>query len=105
MPMNPQERILHVLQIAAQKMAEVDLEGQPLSCAPDTILLGDGACLDSMGFVNFIVAVEDSVERQLGIFINVSEELASRTAGLETPLTIRDFTAFLVELIEQRHGG
>lgn len=103
--MNPQERIVHVLQTAAQKMGEVDLEGEPLSCAPDTILLGDGACLDSMGFVNFIVAVEDSIERELGIFINLSEELASRTAGLETPLTVRELTALLAALIEQRHGG
>jgi hypothetical protein len=103
--MNPKERILHVLQTAAQKMAEVDLEEEALSCAPDTILLGDGACLDSMGFVNFIVAVEDSIEHELGIFINLSEELASRTAGQEKPLTVHDLTVLLGELVEQRHGS
>jgi len=105
MPMNPQDRILHVLQTAAQKMAEVDLEGESLSCAPDTILLGDGARLDSMGFVNFIVAVEDSVEEEFGIFINLSEEIAGGTAGHETALTVHDLAVLLGKLVDQRHVG
>src|SRR5206468_7096657 len=74
-PMNPQDRIPYILETAAQKMAEINFQDEPLSCAPDTVLLGDGACLDSMGFVNFIVAVEDSIERELRMNINLSEEL------------------------------
>jgi acyl carrier protein len=103
--MNQQERILVAVQTAAQKVADFDLEGEALSCAPDTILVGDGACLDSMGFVNFIVAVEDSIKHELGISINVSEELAGRPAGQEKPLTIHDLTVLIDELVVQGHGG
>jgi hypothetical protein len=103
--MNQQEEILLVLKTAAQKMADFKLEGEAFSCAPDTILVGDGACLDSMGFVNFIVAVEDLIQHELGIFINLSDELASRTAGREKPLTIHYLAALIGELLEQRHDG
>ena len=100
-----QDRILQVLQSGVQKMAEVDLYEEPLLCAPDTILLGDGACLDSMGFVNFIVAIEDAVEREFGIIINIHEELSGSAAGKEAPLTVRAFTVLLTELVERRYGG
>jgi acyl carrier protein len=103
--MNPQDRIPYILETAAQKMAEIDFQDEPLSCTPETILLGDGARLDSMGFVNFIVAVEDSIERELGMTINLSEELANRPQGKYTPLTVGDLSTVLSDLVRQRHGG
>ena len=103
--MNPQDRIPYILETAAQKMAEIDFQDEPLSCAPDTVLLGDGACLDSMGFVNFIVAVEDSIERELRMTINLSEELASSPGREDKPLTIADLAAVLSNFIHQRKGG
>lgn len=104
MLMNAEQRILCILQIAIKEVVEVDSGEEALSCSPDTVLLGTGVCLDSMGFVNFIVAVEDSLQREFGIFINLHEELASSTASKDTPLKIADLTVFLTELIRRRHN-
>jgi acyl carrier protein len=103
--MNPQDRISYILETAAQKMAEIDFQDEPLSCTPETVLLGDGARLDSMGFVNFIVAVEDSIERELRMTVNLSEEIANRPKEKDTHLTVGHLCAILSDLIRQRHGG
>jgi hypothetical protein len=103
--MNLQDRISYILETAAQKMAEIDFREEPFPLARDTVLLGEGACVDSMGFVNFIVAVEDAVESELRISLNLSEELASSSAGKHLTLRISDLTAVLSDLIQRRDGG
>jgi acyl carrier protein len=104
MPMNLPERIQYILQTAGRKLTEADLLDNSLIWTPDTVLLGKGACLDSMGFVNFIVAVEDSIDRDFGIAINLSEELVGSTVGNDSTLTLRDLADFLTDVVRQRHG-
>ena len=80
---------------AIDSVNEVLLDGNTLSKDGETVLLGEGARLDSMGFVNFVVALEDATAEALGRRINLSEEINSRSAQLPQTITVADVTAFL----------
>ncbi len=45
-----------------------------LACAPETVLVGDGGVLDSLGLINFLVMLEDSLEAGLGRRVTLLDE-------------------------------
>ena len=58
---------------------EVNLErtGEPLiEKALDTPIHGSASELDSLGLINFIVAVEENVEREFGVSIVLADDRA-----------------------------
>ena len=52
---------------------------QALSRDENVVLLGQQASLDSMGFVNFVVALEEELERELHRDFNIPDLLAMRS--------------------------
>src|SRR5262245_46143814 len=58
-------------------------EGQPL--------IGGGAGLDSLGFVNFLVALEDSCQRRFGVAVNLSDEVEANADAFATASSLADF--------------
>jgi acyl carrier protein len=48
--------------------------------SPSTILFGDGSKLDSLGFINLIVAIETEIENTLDLSIFIVDE---RALGME----------------------
>ena len=63
----------------------------------DLILLGPGAGLDSMGFVNFIIALEEELERELGRDFSVGDLLNIHADGGSEMLTV----AGLVKVVNE----
>jgi acyl carrier protein len=63
--------------------------------ALEAVLLGDGALLDSMDFVNFVVAVEDQLSETLGVSISITQELNSIGDSSTKPTTLGHFVEFL----------
>jgi acyl carrier protein len=96
------DKISKIVFEAAQSVADADLPMDAPPCSFATVLLGDGACFDSMGFVNFVVAVEDSLESKLQVRVNLSEELSSEFPDAESTLTAGDLTNFLSALLQKR---
>jgi len=45
-----------------------------LSKAPDTVIVGSGGALDSLGVVNFVIAVEDKVAEATGAAVQLLDE-------------------------------
>jgi hypothetical protein len=64
------------------------------------VLVGPSAALDSMGFVNFVVALEESLETGLGRALNVSDVLSMRTDAAENTLTVADVIDALVNRLD-----
>lgn len=62
-----EEQVQDVLNYAIDRVNELLPTGEPLSKEKDTVLLGQGGKLDSMGFVNLVVAIEEELEKQLGV--------------------------------------
>ena len=42
--------------------------------APDTVIVGSGGALDSLGVVNFVIAVEDKVAEATGAAVQLLDE-------------------------------
>jgi acyl carrier protein len=73
--MNMEEKVREVLNCAIDRVNELLPTGEPLSKENDTVLLGQDGNLDSMGFVNLVVAIEEELETQLGVKVSLSDEV------------------------------
>ena len=71
--MNLYEEILYP---AIEEINETLDEGEQLAKSPDTVLFGDGALLDSVGLVNFIVTAERVAQEVTGKAITLASEKA-----------------------------
>ena len=81
----------------------VDLMNQQLPAArrlgrsPGTVIVGDGGALDSLGIVNFVLALEELVADALGRPVPLLD--AERLAAEDSPFrTIDSLTTHLVSL-------
>lgn len=60
----------------------------------DTPILGDGGVLDSLGIANFIVGMEEAVERSFGLPVSLSDQ--DLMSLFEEPtITVRSFATFV----------
>lgn len=61
---------------------------------PDTMILGDGGVLDSLGVANFIVGMEETLERSFGASVSLSDQ---DLVGLfeEPTVTVHSFATFI----------
>ncbi len=75
-------------------------EEQALEPREDLVLLGKGARLDSMGFVNFLVSLEDELEKALGRELNIGDLLSIQSNDDETTVsTVGELISSLSERI------
>lgn len=81
---------------ALSRVMELANEREYDNVSDDTILVGPGSVLDSMGFVNFMIALEETISNLCGRAINVVEVLQRDDAAYEGLTTVQDFTAYLV---------
>lgn len=59
----------------------------------NTVILGENGKLDSLGMVNFIVAMEDKIKESFGFEISLSDEkvIAEKNSPLSTVQTLSDY--------------
>lgn len=93
--MTKKQQIEQAVRTAIERVNEVLLDESALPCEDTTVLLGPGAQLDSMGFVNFIIALEEELAEGMGLFLNVTEELNSRHGAIPETMTAADLAKFL----------
>lgn len=85
---------------AIDRVNELLLDVNTLKKTGGTILLGEGAKLDSMGFVNFVVAFEEAAAEQLKLNINLVEQLNAKDGSMPGPLTVARLVALLQRVAE-----
>lgn len=68
--------------------------------SPESVILGPGSPLDSLGFVNFIAAVEQGCQERCGVLISVTESGLAESGSTQT---IGQVTQFLAALLA-KHG-
>lgn len=79
---------------AIDRVNELLIEEQALPREQCTVLLGERAALDSMGFVNFLVALEEEFTSATGGHLNLTESLnAEATSGAVS--TVGDLIGFI----------
>ena len=84
---------------AVDEIKHVLPEGAKLHRSPETVLFGNGAVLDSINLVNFILAVEERAEAVTGRQIRlVTENAMSRSKSpFKTLQTISDYVDELMQ--------
>ena len=89
-----------VLYPAIDEMNEALDEGKQLLKIPEAVLFGDGAILDSIGLVNFIVTTERIAEESTGKMISLTSEKAF--SRRQSPFrTIASLAEFIEELLAE----
>ena len=73
---------------------------QLLRRSDDLVLLGKDASLDSMGFVNFIVALEGELERALGRDLSIVDLLNMQGDDGDAFVTVADLIRVFAERLE-----
>lgn len=93
--------ILDLLQESMQSLRRSGIIEAEVDVDPETVLLGEGSSLDSMGFVTFVTDVEERLNRATGkdLYI-VLTELEERYPGAAA-LTAAMFADYLVALSAQ----
>lgn len=84
---------------AIEQVNEVLPAENALPAANSTLLLGNGALLDSMGFVNFIVALEDQMAQGTGLNLNIIEEMHAPRKNAIKPATVGELIDFLFAVV------
>ena len=90
---------------AIDRVNELLLSDTTVPKRSDTVLLGSGGRLDSMGFVNFIVALEEELTAEFHTHLSVVEQLHSRSSDSDEALTVGSLITWLGALIAARQAG
>jgi acyl carrier protein len=98
--MSDTERIRTAVYRTIEAVNDLLPAGQTLPASDDVVLVGQTATLDSMGFVNFVVALEEELERELQRGFNIPDLLAMQADDNRSLLTVSD----LIKLLSERVG-
>ena len=91
-----ENKVENVINCAIDRLNELLPTGESLCKEKTTTLLGRGGRLDSMGFVNLIVALEEELEKQLGITATLADEVTMDGQGLSTVGELHEVLAQVV---------
>jgi acyl carrier protein len=89
---------------AIDRVNEVQPDDNVLAKSPATILIGEGGQLDSMGFVNFVAALEEEIAPDFDTGVNIGEELNSRSQRSRAS-TVGDWIDIVRSLLEPAEGA
>jgi acyl carrier protein len=95
-------KIQKIVSCAIDQLNELLPPGQSLAKERTTALLGRGGRIDSMGFVNLIAALEEELEKQLGITATLADELMMDGQGLST---VGDLHELLTRVVTSRYSA
>ncbi len=99
--MTDKDQILGLLRESVQSLRRSGIIEVEMEVEADTVLLGTGSSLDSMGFVTFVTDVEERLNRATGkdlyIVLTELEELYPGAAQLTASM----FADYLVQLSAQ----
>ena len=92
-PVDTHHSIMEILYDCIDEVNEQLAEEQQLRKCSQTRLLDDGASLDSLGFVNFVVLVEDKCESRFGVSLSLTDRSArsEQANPFETVGTLAEF--------------
>lgn len=72
--MPPKSEYLDVIYGAIREINAQMPPDQRLAAAPDTILVGEGGVLDSLGLINLLVLVEEGLSSRTGSTVTLLDE-------------------------------
>ena len=96
------EPVQRIVDQAIDRLNELLDPENALVKSPDTILLGPGGKLDSMGFVNLVAALEEELKSGLGLDLSMMDELYADEDWSERGLTVGSLVGLLGRLTAEK---
>lgn len=98
------DRIVECIYAAVDEV-NLDREDEPpLEKAPETPIYGEASTLDSLGLINFVVAVEENVEGAFGVPVVLGDD--SALGRKPSPFdSISELALYVEELLGEEAGG
>lgn len=97
------EKIIELIYQTIDELNEQDEQEQKLEKSLNTVLLGKGSKLDSLGLVNLIVSVEQNIIDTLGYNITLADERAL-TQEI-SPFSSIESLANYIEILSKEEGS
>ena len=93
--MADQEKVLKTIENAINNLNLQLQTEHKLGKSKDTVLIGENGKLDSLGLVNFFVALEQEIEEQFGLSLMLFDEslIVSDNSPLSTIGTLAEYIA------------
>jgi acyl carrier protein len=95
-------QIKEVVYRAIDQVNELLLDENALTKEDTTILVGEGSALDSMGFVNLVVALEEELAKAIRLDFNLVEELNVEEVNSRKWSTVAELIDFLFVLTKTK---
>lgn len=101
--MNDKSRIGELISVAIDNYNQTALPERQITNTPSTVLFGDGSVLDSLGFINLVVAIETEIENEFNLSLFLVDERA--LSMQENPFkTLQSLTVLVQTRIEEMSG-
>ena len=93
-----ESKILNVIYRVIDDINDQEDQTQAITKSLDTILMGSGSDLDSLGIVNFIVAVEQNIDDDFDVTITLADEraLSQEVSPFRTVRSLSDYITVLI---------
>jgi acyl carrier protein len=73
MPPSIQE-IVNIIYLSIDEINELQPQNKRVPKSMESVLLGQESALDSLGFINFVVTLEQKIQEKFGIEISLTED-------------------------------
>lgn len=96
-----QEKVVEIVYRAIDSVNEQLPRESWLEKLPDTVLYGNSSKLDSLGFVNLVLAIEESIEDEFDIVVTIADKVA--VSQESNPFrTVESLIRYIADLLEER---
>ena len=101
--MGNKDKILEAVYDAIREVNEQVDEEQQLELSSETILVGDGSNLDSIGLVSLIVTAEQNIEDMFGLSLTLADEkaLSQEQSPFRTVGSLVDYVELLINEVAE----
>lgn len=102
--MSNKEKLLQLIYNAIDDVNAGLEEGEKIDKSPEAALFGESGSLDSLGFVNLIVAVEQRMEEEFGTTITIADEraMSRKRSPFRTVKSLAEYISSLLEEAENK---
>jgi acyl carrier protein len=94
-----QDKVREVINCSIDRLNELLPADEPVPKDDEVVLLGRGGRLDSMSFINLLVALEDELQKQLHVNVVLADEVMASGNALQT---VGDLNQILTRVLASR---
>jgi len=98
--MDFRDRVLESVYRAIREVNDQVMQEDKIEISPDTVLVGSGTNVDSIGLVNLIAMAEKNIEDEFSVTLTLADERAmlQKTSPFKTVSSLVDYIVVLLEV-------